>query len=166
MKVKDIHKIDNIYSIVGIAYFNMGAELEFLQKYKDAIETYEKGLKIAKTKLNIKHPIIQSLLFGISEGKKRLEKLVNFHEKRSRARQKNTIYRYLTKRETKKERNSNQKKHTEYIQHMQPRKSVTHIRLKSSDKSSVSNTEVEKKKEQVKMFIQGLVKYSYKNLLL
>ena len=44
-------------AIYAVAWYNIGAEQEFLQKHVLSVESYRKGLQVAKRYLGIKHPL-------------------------------------------------------------------------------------------------------------
>ena len=47
-------------SVMGIAYFNLGVELEYLKKYEDAMSYYKRAQNFAAKKLPEDHPITRN----------------------------------------------------------------------------------------------------------
>ncbi len=74
------------FATVGIAFYNMGAELEFLRYYNDAIEAYEKGIEKLRGNLPELHPVFQSLVRSCANAKERQTHRMTYHMDRSHAR--------------------------------------------------------------------------------
>ena len=71
---------------LGIAYYNMAVELEYLRKNSDAIKIYEKGMKYIEGKLPIGHVVYQNLLNGLNNTKEKENMLQKYHNDRARNR--------------------------------------------------------------------------------
>ena len=74
------------FATLGIAYYNMGAELEFLHCYTEAIDAYEKGLEKVRDKLAHDNPIYANLANSWEDSKKRQQQRQDFHKNRSKTR--------------------------------------------------------------------------------
>lgn len=48
-------------AVLTIAYHNLGAEFEHLQRYEESLKTYEKALNFGKKYLNEEHPLLDTL---------------------------------------------------------------------------------------------------------
>eukprot|EP01022_Parablepharisma_sp_SALTPOND_P031231 TRINITY_DN78_c0_g2_i1.p4 TRINITY_DN78_c0_g2~~TRINITY_DN78_c0_g2_i1.p4 ORF type:complete len:204 (-),score=13.05 TRINITY_DN78_c0_g2_i1:1560-2171(-) len=71
---------------IGIAYYNMGVELEYLKNYLDAIEAYEKGMKSLQGNLSSNHPVYQNLLKSYNDVKNKQNQRISYHKTRAKAR--------------------------------------------------------------------------------
>ncbi|KAL4433481.1 hypothetical protein ABPG74_002878 [Tetrahymena malaccensis] len=48
---------DDLFTKLSIAYHNMGVEFEFLKRYEESLQTYEKAVNFAKTNLGPEHEL-------------------------------------------------------------------------------------------------------------
>jgi len=61
LEVKNEKKLQNRYTVLCIAYHNLGTELEFLKQREDALNMYKKGVKFAEKYLSASNPLTKNL---------------------------------------------------------------------------------------------------------
>jgi tetratricopeptide (TPR) repeat protein len=87
-KEKPVAKVDkgSLYATLGIAYYNMGAELEFLQMQDTAVEAYRKGVEMARKELPNNHPVCLCLEKSLSSSEARYKTRREYHCRRFKVR--------------------------------------------------------------------------------
>lgn len=80
--------IDNSkdFVILGIAYYNLGTEFEYMKEYRKAVEVYEKGLETLNGKVACDVFIYQNLLKAAKNVKEKHTLLLNYHNDCAKAR--------------------------------------------------------------------------------
>jgi len=78
-------------TMLCIAHHNMGVELEFLGKQKQAVEEYQKGLEIATKNFDPAHNLIICLTDALFEATEKLKRKTIRHEERSEQRVKKSV---------------------------------------------------------------------------
>ncbi len=71
------------YATLGIAYYNMGAELEFLRLYEDAVRAYEQGAEKLRGNIRQTHPVLRNLMQSCAKAKEKQMQLTIFHKDRA-----------------------------------------------------------------------------------
>jgi len=78
---------DSKTSTLGIAYYNMGVELEYLKNFSGCIDAYKKGIsELEKRNFAKTNPIYQNLLKSFTDASQKHQQRIDFHTMRSRTR--------------------------------------------------------------------------------
>jgi len=85
-KENTLSKEDKRIIILGVAYYNMGAELEYTKSYLCAIEAYERGINLLSEKYTKDNYVYNNLLKASKDLKEKLFKLNEYHNKCARNR--------------------------------------------------------------------------------
>lgn len=83
---------------LGIAYYNMAAEYEFVGDYKLAVETYFNGIEATKKFLPESHPVLKNLMNGYEDAKLKRKTRTDFHIGRSKTRSEHATRNFFTKK--------------------------------------------------------------------
>eukprot|EP01017_Pseudomicrothorax_dubius_P027693 TRINITY_DN3227_c0_g1_i16.p1 TRINITY_DN3227_c0_g1~~TRINITY_DN3227_c0_g1_i16.p1 ORF type:complete len:275 (+),score=62.24 TRINITY_DN3227_c0_g1_i16:77-826(+) len=75
-------QIDDLGSVLAIAYHNLGVEYEHLKRYDESIEAYEKAVDVATKYLGEGHPIIANLSSVLKTANSQIEGLKSRSGKR------------------------------------------------------------------------------------
>jgi tetratricopeptide (TPR) repeat protein len=74
------------FIILGIAYYNMGTEYEYIKDYSKAMNAYDKGLEALNNKVSSDNFIYQNLVNASRNIKEKHRLLLNYHNDCARAR--------------------------------------------------------------------------------
>ncbi|CAG9310361.1 unnamed protein product [Blepharisma stoltei] len=73
---------ENSYSTLAVCYFNIGAELEFMRRFDDAIKYYQSGYRIAISHLGASHELTRRLYSSMSQLGEKNETLIRLKSQR------------------------------------------------------------------------------------
>jgi len=74
------------FIILGIAYYNMGTEYEYIKDYSKAVSAYDKGLEVLNGKMSSDSFIYQNLLKALKNAKEKHILLWTYHNDCAKAR--------------------------------------------------------------------------------